>query len=196
MGREIGTQLPRIRMSYHSMTIWVDHLPLDPSQALDDMHIHTSPPLPQACKQLSLVKRAKLRAAILQWARGRLLRAFSWWHEHASRKVTRDRKGRAYLALLLGRAAAFSLFILRANAERKRRSRGARALRRLATLRKSFRGWRLGVALVGQLEDDLLRVFSKVGMYYRNPTGEGGYAMFLLRHLSLPLYVRYIKIVS
>jgi hypothetical protein len=72
-------------------------------------------------------------------------------------------QGHAYLALMLGRAAAFALFMLRANASRKRRSRGARALRRLNTLRKALSGWRRRLVLSGRLQEDLGLVFHKVG---------------------------------
>ena len=103
-----------------------------------------------------------MRAAILQWARGRLGRAFGWWWDHTSRKVLRHRKGRAYLALLLGRAAAFAMYMLHANAKRKRRTRGARLHRRRATLRRALYGWRFRIAMGAKMEESLIGVFRKV----------------------------------
>ena len=115
-----------------------------------------------ACKQLALVKKAKGRAALMMWARGSLGRAFDGWHGHASTRALWHRKGRAYQALLLGRSAAFALFMLRANAARKRRSSGARLHRRRATLGKALLGWRFRVAMGDELEHRLLLVFRKV----------------------------------
>ena len=83
-------------------------------------------------------------------------------------QALRHRKGRAYLALLLGRAAAFAMFMLRANAKRKRRSRGAGLHRRRSTLRKALYGWRFRIAMGAKLEESLTGVFRKVCAIIRN----------------------------
>lgn len=77
-------------------------------------------------------------------------------------QVLRNRKARAYLALLLGRAAAFAFFMLRSNAIRKRKTRGARHHRRHVILRTAYQSWKLRVFLSAELQRCLSSVFHQV----------------------------------
>ena len=79
-------------------------------------------------------------------------------------QVLRNRKARAYLALLLGRAAAFAFFMLRSNAIRKRKTRGARHHRRHVILRTAYQSWKLRVFLSAELQRCLSGVFHQVCM--------------------------------
>jgi hypothetical protein len=86
-----------------------------------------------------------------------------------------NRKAMAYLALLLGRAAAFAFYMLRANVVRKQRTRGARIHCHLFRLRRALRGWHMRVALRGEMEARLMGVFRQVrGGRVREEGGRGG----------------------
>ncbi|KAG1659453.1 hypothetical protein FOA52_007923 [Chlamydomonas sp. UWO 241] len=114
-----------------------------------------------AGKQRGLVKRAKMSLALLRWSHATLFKAFSWWRDSSLYKVSLQRRATAYLALLLGRAAAFAFYMLRANAVRKMKSRGAWVWWHRATLRKGFQGWRFRVVVRGDLEVALRGVARK-----------------------------------
>ena len=123
----------------------------------------------QAYHNIALIKRAKMRAASALAARTLAAKAFSFWRDHSLYQSNLERKARAYLALLLGRAATKAFFALRANAARKLKSRVARAYAAQRLIRKAMGAWHFRVALGAELETRLHGVFrSMLGETKRN----------------------------
>ncbi|GAX75802.1 hypothetical protein CEUSTIGMA_g3245.t1 [Chlamydomonas eustigma] len=135
-----------------------------------------------AWKEMSMIEQAKMKAALLMWLRKTLTKTFAWWKDHAANKILRHRKSRAYLSLLLSRVAAFSLFMLRANAQRKHKSRACRVHRLRRVLSTAFHGWLMRTVLKGELMVCMQNVLRQILGLTLNLSFSAWRSYVMLRH--------------